>query len=279
MTKSFISDMSWEEFRDSVDPTAVLVIPMGSTELEGSHLPLGVDTIVADGIAARLAGEPGVLIGPSLPVGYSKWFNPFPGTISLEHETLTRLLHDYCTGLIRHGVKRLIFLNSHRGNTSAIETTVHRLIASHSVRFGMLSVWKLANELISGSDLIAEGKFTHAGEIMTSILLTLRPDTVVLHKIRPDQVKSPPGTDFSVKNSLGETVFKGSTQFIYQDIRELTDTGIMGDPTGASKAKGERLLDLMTGYIKDFLQEFRKIPLDPAGRPYDFSNPDEACRS
>ncbi len=106
MNKSFIVDMTWEEFRDSVDPATVVVIPMGSTELEGSHLPLGVDTIVANGIAARLAGAPGVLIGPSLPIGYSTWFNP--GSISPQYQTIARLLQDYCICLIRHGVKRLV---------------------------------------------------------------------------------------------------------------------------------------------------------------------------
>ena len=59
MNKSHILDMTWEEFRDSVDSKTVVVIPMGSTELEGLHLPLGVDTIVAEGIARNLAGEEG----------------------------------------------------------------------------------------------------------------------------------------------------------------------------------------------------------------------------
>ena len=124
MKKSHILEMTWEEFRDSVDSKTVVVIPMGSTELEGLHLPLGVDTIVAEGVARNLAGEEGVLIGPLLPIGYSKWFNPFPGTISLEHETLIRLLLEYCTCLINHGIKRLVFLNSHRGNNATVEVGV-----------------------------------------------------------------------------------------------------------------------------------------------------------
>lgn len=265
--KSFISDMTWEEFRDSVDSTTVAVIPMGSVELEGPCLPLGVDTIAANAVAARLAGEPGVLIGPCLPVGYSEWFNPFPGTISLEYETLCRLIQDYCTSLIRHGVKRVVFLNGHHGNISGILTAVHRLMASHPVRFGMLGLWRLANDLISGTGLIAEGKFTHAGEMMTSVIMAARPDTVVAGKMKPDRLKSPDGTAFTVRNSLGDAAFKGSVQSVYMDIRELTATGIMGDPTAADKAKGEKVLEMMAGYAKDFLQEFRKMPLNPAGPP------------
>ena len=262
MNKSYILDMTWEEFRDSVDSKTVVVIPMGSTELEGLHLPLGVDTIVAEGVARNLAGEEGVLIGPLLPIGYSKWFSPFPGTISLEHETLTRVLLEYCRCLINYGVKRIVFLNSHRGNNSGIEVASHTLIMEHHVRVGMLSIWKLANDLTAGSDLIKEGKFTHAGEIMTSIIMALKPETVVTSKIMPDSVKSPEKSAFDVKNSLGETGFQSSIQTVYQDIRDVTDTGIMGDPTTASAEKGESVLKLIIDYARSFLQEFRNLPID-----------------
>jgi creatinine amidohydrolase len=266
MDKTFLAGMTWEEFRDNVNSGTVFVVPVGSTELEGTHLPLGVDTIMADGVAAKLAGEPGVLIGPTLPIGYSKWFNPFPGTISLEHDTLTRVFLEYCTCLINHGIKRIVFLNSHRGNNSCIEATARTLIMEKNVRIGMLSIWKLANDLTAGSGLIKEGKFKHAGEIMTSVILALRPEAVVTSKIMPDSVKSPEGSAFDVKNSLGETGFQGSIQTVYQDIRDVTDTGIMGDPTAASAEKGEAILKLITDYARSFLQEFRHFPIEKKSR-------------
>ena len=260
MISHYMADMTWEKFRDTVNEQSVLVIPMGSTELEGVHLPLGVDTIVADEIARRLDGEKGILLCPALPVGYSRWFNPFPGTISFEHDTLVKVLVEYCSCLIRHGTKRLVFLNAHRGNNSCIEAASRILIAEYSVRVGMLSIWKLANDLTSGSGLIKEGKFTHAGEIMTSLILAIKPDTVRKEKMRADQVKSPPNSNFKVNNSLGETSFKGSVQIVYQDVREITQTGVMGDPTNASAEKGEIILKLVVDYVKAFLQEFRKLP-------------------
>jgi len=260
MTSHRMADVTWEEFRDAVNERSVLVIPMGSTELEGIHLPLGVDTIVADEVARRLDGEEGILICPALPVGYSRWFNPFPGTISLEHDTLVKVLVEYGSCLIRHGARRLVFLNAHRGNNSCIEAASRILIAEHSVRIGMLSIWKLANDLTSGSGLIREGKFTHAGEIMTSLIMAVRPDTVRRDRIFADQVKSPAGIQFKINNSLGEAAFKGSVQIVYQDVREVTETGVMGDPTTASAEKGEAILKLVADYAKAFLQEFRKLP-------------------
>jgi len=261
MMKNFVSDMTWEEFRDAVNQRTVFVIPTGSTELAGIHLPLGVDTIAAEGIAQKLHDEEDVLVCPALSVGYSSWFNPFPGTISLKHDTLVKVLIEYCSCLIAHGAKRLLFLNAHRGNNSCIEAAAHILIEEKCVQVGMLNIWKLANDLISGSDLIKEGKFTHGGEIMTSLILKLRPETVLRDKFRADQVKSPNGTNFKVKNSAGDTVFRDSMQTVYQDIRDVTDTGVMGDPTSASEAKGEAVIDLLTDYVRAFLKEFQKIPI------------------
>lgn len=261
MRKTFMEEMTWEEFKEAVSETTVAVVPLGSTELEGTHLPLGVDTFAANGVARRLAGEEGILIGPTLSIGYSKWFMPFPGTLSLESDTLTRVLTEYAEGLISHGIRRIVFLNSHRGNNSCVETTARTLVKTHKIKAGMLSIWKLANDLTAQKPgLITEGRFTHAGEIMTSVIMALKPETVVTSRMKPDSLRSPEESLFTVKNSLGETEYKGSVQMIYPDIREITDTGIMGDPTTASAEKGEMIMTLITDYIRTFLQEFRKLP-------------------
>ena len=186
--KSFLMDMTWREFQEAVTPETVVLIPLGSVELEGPHLPLGVDAIAAEGAAAQLAGLDGVIIGPAVSIGYSKWFLPFPGVISLEQDTLVKLLGDYCESLISHGVLRLVFLNAHRGNNAAVETTAHKLMADHDVKVGMINVWKLANDLTAGKEIVAEGGFTHGGEIMTSVMMALRPEAVAPAEIRPDQV-------------------------------------------------------------------------------------------
>lgn len=258
---SFILDMSTEAFRTQGNDATVVVVPIGSVELEGPHLPLGTDTIVAEGISKIIAAESDVLIGPVIPVGYSKWFDPFPGTISIEHETLCRFIGDYCLSLIRHGIRRVLFLNAHRGNNAAIEIVSHRLMAEHQVRVGMVNLWKLAADLISGKNIISEGKFAHAGELMTSMVLAFRPEVVVREKIRLGKVNQFKGSRFEVKNSLGETNCDGSIQMIYQDIRDVTETGVLGDPTQASAEKGRMVIELLTVYLKGFLQEFRKLPL------------------
>jgi creatinine amidohydrolase len=263
MTSSFIHEMTSEAFTKEAAADKVVVIPMGSTELEGSHLPLGVDTIVADGVARRLNGEPGVLIGPTLPIGYSKWFLPFAGTISLETETLIRVLTEYVESLMSAGIRRFVFLNAHKGNNACIESAARSLLAEHRLRMAMLSLWKLAHDLCAVKDRsIAEGRFTHAGEIMTSAVMALAPATVAGDRICAGTVKSPENSAFKVKNSLGETEFMDSVQVVFQDIRDVTDSGTLGDPTAASAEKGEVVVERIADYTRAFLQEFRKLPLE-----------------
>jgi len=259
MPSNIIMDMTWEEFRDRVGPDSVVVIPMGSVELEGLHLPLGTDTIVAEGVAQQLTDEEGILLAPTINVGYSKWFKPFPGTISFEHDTLTRLLLDCCRCLFDHGIRRFVFLNAHKGNNACVEDIARSMIAEKQIKIGMLSVWKLTNDLIQGKGLIDEGKFTHAGEIMTSVVMALRPDTVRTEKVRADGAKSPDGSLFKIRNSLGDTDFMGSVQTVFRDIRQVTDTGTLGNPQSASAEKGRKLLEMIVSYSKAYLQEFRKL--------------------
>ncbi len=260
-----IARMTWEAFRDAVDNDTVAVIPMGSVELEGSHLPLGVDTIAVEALARSLVELPGVLVGPTLPIGYSKWFMPFPGTITLETDTLIRVLLEYARSLIAHGIRRLVFLNAHKGNNACIESAARTLIAEDRVQVAMLSVWKLAHDLAAvGEKSVAEGRFTHAGEIMTSVMLAADPDTVDRARMAPGTVRSPEGSAFRVVNSLGEADFMGSVQTIYQDIRQVTDSGILGDPTAASAEKGAAILETIARYATAFIAELQKLPLEPA---------------
>ena len=258
--KSYLLDMTWREFQEAVTPQTVVVIPLGSSELEGTHLPLGVDTIAAEGLAARLTGLEGVIIGPCLPIGYSKWFLPYAGTISLEQDTLIKLLGDYCGSLVRHGVERLVFLNSHKGNNAAVETTAHSLIDQHQVKVGMLNLWQLAGQLTAGKpELVAEGAFRHGGEIMTSLMLALRPEAVVRQEIKPDQVKQRADSAFGFRNSLGDAALGGAVQTVFRDIRQVTDTGIMGDPSAASAERGEAILELLVSYARQYLAEFKQL--------------------
>ena len=96
---------SWAEVHEMERENTIILIPLGSTEQEGIHLPLGVDTYVAEAIAQAVAKEADCLVGPTLPVGYSEWFLEFPGTVSLKIETLTQVLREYIFRYLQKGLK------------------------------------------------------------------------------------------------------------------------------------------------------------------------------
>jgi creatinine amidohydrolase len=177
----------------------------------------------------------------------------------VEQETLVLLILDYCRCLITHGARRILFLNSHAGNNSAIETASRILQNEAQVMLAMIDIWRLTGDLVADKDIIDEGRFTHAGELMTSVVMALRPESVIVEKMIADKVKSNTQTKFQTKNSLGAVIFNNSVRTIYRKIEDLTETGTMGDPSTSSPQKGQEVLALALEYVKAFITEFRKL--------------------
>jgi creatinine amidohydrolase len=246
---------SWAEVHEMNREKTIILIPLGSTEQEGIHLPLGVDTYVAGTIAQRIAKETGSLVGPALPVGYSEWFLEFPGTISLTMETLIQVLKEYISSLIRHGFKKFIFINSHVGNSSAVDVVSREFIMNHEVQIAMVEIWKVANSLAKDIPEFEENVFKHAGEIMTSVILYLHPDTVNMKKAKVEYLKSNKHP-FKVKSSLGAAEFKGMDITLYDKAKNLTESGIMGDPLSATAEKGKVIINAITSHLVEMVKNF-----------------------
>jgi len=233
----------------------IILIPLGSTEQEGIHLPVGVDTYVAEAMANEVAKETGSLVGPTLPVGYSEWFLEFPGTISLKIETLTQVLREYLSSLIHHGFKKFIFVNGHRGNSPAVDVASREFTMSHDVQIAMVEIWKIANSLAKDIPELKENVFKHAGELMTSVMLYLHPDKVDMKKAKVEYVKSNK-PHFTVKSTLGPAEFKGVEITLYDKAKSLTESGIMGDPLSATAEKGKIIVNAITSYLVEMVKNF-----------------------
>ena len=233
----------------------IILIPLGSTEQEGTHLPLGVDTYVAEMLAQQVAKETGSLVGPVLPVGYSEWFCEFPGTISFKMETFTKVLSEYVSSLIRHGFKKLIFINGHGGNSSGVDVVSREFTMNHEVQIAMVEIWKIANSLVKDIPEFKENVFKHAGELMTSVMLYIHPNTVNMKKAKVEYLKSNKHP-FKVKSTLGAAEFKGIDISLYNKAKSLTESGIMGDPSSATAKKGEIIFAAITSYLVDMVKNF-----------------------
>lgn len=195
-----------------------VMIPLGSTEQHGPHLPLDTDTriaaAVARGVAARLAGTsaPSWLVAPAIGYGDSGEHQSFPGTISIGTDALTTLLVEYGRSATCWA-KRLLFVNGHGGNVTALNRAVG-LLRSEGRDVGWCSC------LASGAD-------GHAGHTETSVLLHISPADV-----RADLRRAGNGAPLS---ELLPSMRRGG-------VAAVSATGVLGDPTTATAAEGERIL-------------------------------------
>jgi creatinine amidohydrolase len=106
---------------------------------------------------------------------------------------------------------------------------------------------------------LKENKFLHAGEIMTSVVMAIRPDLVDMKKAKKEYLK--PRIDSFTQVLSSRVKFKGRVVPVYHRSDEVTQSGVMGDPSAATKEKGEIILNHMVSYITEFVQEFKKMPV------------------
>lgn len=196
---------------------AAVLVPLGSLEQHGPHLPLDTDTRIAVAIAsAAAAGRPTVAVAPPVTLGASGEHAAFPGTLSIGTTALTGLLVELGRDAGRHW-DALLLVNAHGGNREAVSTAIARLRAEGRC-CGAFSV------ALQGGD-------AHAGRTETALLLHLDP-AVVHHELAQAGERRP----------LAEV----SDRLRRDGVRSVSPNGVLGDPLGASAAEGRRLLGQLT---------------------------------
>ncbi len=216
------------------------VLAVGSTEYHGDHLPYGTDTMVSTYLAESVAERvEGLLVLPPMPFGMSLHYASFPIAISLTTETLVRVLQEVFESLLRHGILKLLIVNGHDGNIAAIETAAREFRVEHpEMTIAVLEAWwETAGKLLPEGTFEVWGGLGHAGEGETSMMLAVRPDLVEMGRAR---------------GVVPELPAHVQLKWIF---RELTPYGVTGDPTKATKEKGEKmkraLIELLVSFFKD----------------------------
>jgi creatinine amidohydrolase len=235
--------MTWTEYRDAIASGAVVVVPVGSIEQHGHHLPLETDIAIATRLAERVAAGGNAIVGPPIPFGYksqalSGGGQIFPGTTSLEGQTLTLLARDVARELLRHGARRILFLSGHGENQFFLFEAADLALAGRTdTKIIVTGWWQHVPDALL--DDLFEGRFPgwdleHAATVETALMLALAPNSVRRDRIIDEQVARVPGY----------SIFP-------QPPGLVPASGLLSRATPATAAMGERLIDTIVTALRD----------------------------
>ena len=246
---ALLEDMTWQEAERALTRDAIVVVPIGAASKEhGPHLRLANDWILADALRRRLAARTPVVVAPIVGASYYPAFVEYPGSISLSLETARDVIVDTVRSLARHGPRRFYALNTGISTIRALRPAAEVLAAEGIA----LHYTDLGKALAAIEKQVAQQEGgTHADEIETSMMLYLAPDTVDMARAVKDYR---PGNGPLTRNPGGPGVY--------------SPTGTWGDPTLATRDKGERIVAVLVDALVADVEALRTVPLPaPVPRP------------
>lgn len=215
-----------------------VILPIGSTEQHGPHLPLGTDSLIAQRLSEALAAELKTDLLPVIKYGVSFEHADFPGTISIQPETLLKKVREICQSLNNH-YQRVIIINTHGGNTATLRNLKDKKII-------FIDLFDLLKEILTDMRDTEIGGVCHACEIETSLMLYLEPNLVRREEITDEIVKYVPQLDPQSEKQITDK---------WKTI-DYSHSGVIGDPRKATPEKGEKIFKtLIQQIIKSLKQD------------------------
>ena len=257
MNKVFLPEMTFAEVEDVLDEVELAVLPTGSNEGHGPHLPLKVDVAAATHVSVKAAEKlyPRVLVAPALAVGHSPQHLEFPGSMTLRVETQIRVLTDYCQSLMGYGIQRFAIVNGHGNNMAVNAQAARRITEELGVRVASFAYWEAID--VDQIALINEGRHYpgHADEFETSMMLHICPEHTRMDRVGEIETLyglHGPGPEVEPGHR-----FLATTTFDQTGLRQrlLCDVATDNYPL-ASAAKGAKFAQLAIDGTAAYLEEF-----------------------
>ncbi len=269
-TKSrFWADLTTQDFArllasgDAAQTIAVL--PVAATEQHGPHLPLSVDTVLVDGVVAaalpHLASDVPVLFLPTQAVGFSPEHARFPGTLTLKTETIVRLWTDIGESVAAAGIKKLVLFNSHGGQVSVMDLVARDLRARLDLLVYSVSWFNLPLLDAQGQDVNAyfsadEHRFgIHAGDVETSMMLTLNPERVDMSQAQNFASSS------QCRAQKYAVLGNGKSAKLGWQMQDYNVQGAVGNAAAATADKGLAVVQAAGRSLAQLLTELHQLPL------------------
>jgi creatinine amidohydrolase len=241
----WLDELSTVEAKEAAISGNVIIFPIGAVEEHGKHLPLCTDSVQSEYVALEVAKKTGCLVIPPIRYGICNAGRNFPGTLSIEFDTLYKLVRDILKELSRNGFLRIIILSGHAGSShmTALKLAAQEVVqkkeienSTKKIRIMVLSDYYFADELKQKLSFSSEDG--HAGAIETSRIMDIKPELI---------------------KSKGEVSYPQMPRFeVVANPEKYFPSGVMGDPTQASKQKGRTINDFVIDQVSKLVIELRK---------------------
>jgi creatinine amidohydrolase len=226
--------MSEHDFEATLKKTRRAIIPVGSLEQHGSHLPVSTDSLIAEYLARSAAERIGAFVLPVISYGVSFEHKPM-FNVSLRNSTLSTLICDACISLAENRIREIIILNGHHGNIGALQYIAQELHGRlpKAARVHTIHYWHMM-----------KAEFDHAGEVETSLVLAIAPELVRMDRAAPN----------SKKLSKSKAAYSTITS-VPGSFPKITGNGVWGDPKKATAAKGKKWIEEITAGLARTMSE------------------------
>jgi creatinine amidohydrolase len=257
----FLERLTWAEMADRMKAGVdAVLLPIGTTEQHGRHMPLDTDCVIARALCDRAAQaatveDLDVLIAPTLNVTLSWYHMQFPGSMRLRTDTFLRVFEEVCESLHHHGLHNLIAVNGHGGNVAALTVAVNRYFETTGRRVFLLQWWELAADIVGG----IEGPMIHAEEAETSLAMALGQRVMMEHAGRDAYDRGAAVREAGFPwTSLGKygLTHRGPGVVVPMDmLGDISDSGVVGDATRAKLETGQAIVEAVVPRIVQVIRD------------------------
>lgn len=252
----WLQENSWEELAELRDRAGgVVIVPIGSTEQHGGHLPLGTDTMVAMMLAEDGARATGTVVAPPVWYGWSPHHMVLPGTVTIRPEVLIELFYDVMESLSRHGFKKIVAINGHRiVNISWMQIAAERAQRTLGIKVVIFDPAYMSKEFVG---TVGYGPVGHSEEIETSQMLYKMPQLVHMEKAKDNPVE--PRELYSVDPAFrGDTLcyVPSTAEHMMQSVKAAG--GTTGTPKKTDAATGKKYHEHLVANLTKVIRQLQE---------------------
>ncbi|WP_299263104.1 creatininase family protein [Halorientalis sp.] len=251
----YLADETWPDLGAYFEDESLVIVPLGSTEQHGPHLPEGTDHMIAQALARDAADRTGYLCSPTINVGVSPHHRQFHGTMWVDAPVFRDYVESFSRNLTSHGVDRIVYVNAHGGNVEHLREVGRRL---HETETAYAIEWMWDQSIPDLVDDLFEQNGPHGGPKETAMIMHIANELV--HDDRLEDARDGGLLEWENMAVHGATTF--------YDAADNTNNGVLGDQTDATPEKGRELFEAasdqlvnLCGWLDD--QPFEDLMPEP----------------